>query len=80
MTGLGGRELLEVTADIYDKLDALVVEAHARLGHEVKVVGAEPVKRAMPCMEETARYRVAKTVVRDGRETWENEPQGLHNE
>jgi hypothetical protein len=32
MDGLAGRELLEVTADVYDRLDELVRMAHQRLG------------------------------------------------
>lgn len=78
MQGLGGRELLEVCADVYDRLDALVQQAHTRLGANWKSFRREGSSRALPCMEDILKHRIVRTSMRDGREVWENEPQGLH--
>jgi hypothetical protein len=29
-------------------------------------------------MEDLSRHRIARTIVRNGREVWEDEPPGLH--
>jgi hypothetical protein len=78
--GLEGRELLEVCADIHDKLDELVSDAHRRLGHATWVFKSQHSKRMLPCMEDTTKYRIVRTVVRDGREVWQDEPPQLHRE
>lgn len=76
--GLPGRELLAACADVYDRLDALVTEAHRRVESEVKSWHNDRSPRALPCMEDTAKYRIIRSVMREGRETWEDEPAGLH--
>lgn len=81
MEGLEGRELLEACADVYDRLDELVCDAHQRLGAQVHSYRGEGSAKALPCMEneEILKHRIARTVVRDGREVWEEEPPGLHS-
>jgi hypothetical protein len=64
--GLGERELLEVCADIYDRLDELVVDAHERLGNSVTSFKREGAKRFLPCMEGTLAHRIVRTVLREG--------------
>ena len=78
LEGLEGRELLEACADVYDRLDELVAEAHGRLDTSVKSFMREGSPRALPCMEDTVKYRVVRTTMRNGREVWEDEPPGLH--
>jgi hypothetical protein len=77
ITGLDGREVLDACANVYDFLDALVDEAHRRVGGGMKAHRRNS-RRALPCMEELGAHRVARTVVKDGREVWEGEPPGLH--
>jgi len=76
--GLEGRELLEACADAYDRLDEVVTEAHKQRGAQVVSYRREGSKRALPCMEDLAKYRVVRTSMRDGREVWEDEPTRLH--
>ena len=78
--GLPGRELLKACADVYDRLDDLVSDAHQRLGGEMLSHRSEGSNRALPCMEDITKHRVARTVVRDGREVWEDDPPGLHGD
>jgi hypothetical protein len=66
-------ELLEACAGIYDLLDGLISDAHRRLGAQVKSYQTGRSGRALPCMEDTTKHRVIRTVVRDGREVWKNE-------
>jgi len=80
MEGLKDRELLEVCADCYDRLDDLVHFAHQQLGATMKSSRREGSSRRLPCMEDTTPHRVARTVMRDGQEIWVNEPPGLHNQ
>lgn len=77
MEGLS-TELLEACAGIYDRLDDLVVDDHRRLGAQMPSHRTEHSKRALPCMEETTKHRVIRTIVRDGQEIWEYEPQEDH--
>jgi len=77
---LPGRELLEVCADVYDRLDELVRDAHQRLGAGMVSHQREGSNRTLPCMEDITKHRVAHTVVRDGREVWEGEPPRLHHD
>jgi len=63
---------------VYDSLDALVTEAHRRLEATTKSYRREGSKRALPCMEDTAKYRIIKIVMKEGREVWDDEPAGLH--
>ena len=76
--GLPGYELLEACAQAYDCLDDLVALAHNKLHAQVMNYRTPGSKRNLPCMENTIRHRVARTVVRDGREVWEGEPPALH--
>jgi hypothetical protein len=78
MDGLDGRELLEVCADVYDRLDEVVQEAHERLGAHVVSYAQPGSARRLPCMDEIKKHRVVKTRMRKGREVWINEPKGLH--
>jgi hypothetical protein len=78
--GLEGCELLEVCADIYDRLDALVVDAHRRLGSDIGTSRSPHSKRALPCMEDPAKHRIVRTFIRDGQEVWQDEPPQLHRE
>ncbi|MEY2411021.1 MAG: hypothetical protein QOF48_3691 [Verrucomicrobiota bacterium] len=73
---LPGRELLQACAEIYDRLDDLVRDAHRRLGWSMLSHRPEGSQRALPCM--VAKHRTVRTVVKEGREVWENEPLGLH--
>jgi hypothetical protein len=78
METLPGRELLEATAEIYDRLDELVEQAHKLLGHQQTNFRRRGSPRALPCMEDTATYRTARTVLRDGHEVWEGQPPSHH--
>jgi hypothetical protein len=78
--GLQGRELLETCAEVHDRLDELVLDAHRRLGATMVSYRKENSTRALPCMEDVMKHRVAHTVIRDGREVWEGEPPGLHRD
>ena len=80
MEGLEGRELLEVCADCFDRLDDMVHFAHQQLGVSMGSSRREGSLRSLPCMEDTTPHRVARTVMRDGQEVWVNEPPGLHNQ
>jgi hypothetical protein len=75
-----GSELLEACATIYDRLDDLVSEAHRRVGAEIKSYRTKESNRALPCMADTVKHRVIRTSVRDGKEIWEDEPPGLHQQ
>jgi hypothetical protein len=77
--GLPGKELLEVCAEVYDRLDEVVEEAHKQAGG--KMVSHKKVDsvRALPCMEHVEKHRLVRTVLRDGHEVWEDEPPGLHS-
>lgn len=77
--GLPGRELLGACADAYDRLDGLVGEAHRRLKAKTTSHRRDGSPRALPCMEDTAKYRIVRTVMRGGHEVWEDEPSGLHD-
>ena len=76
--GLPGRELLEACADIYDRLDQLVGRAHQHLGGGMTSYRQQESDRALPCMQDTVKFRVVHTVIRGGQEVWEGEPPGLH--
>ncbi len=78
MDGLGGSELLSVCADIYDKLDELVSEAHQRLGVSTVSYAGPESKRRLPCMGDTDKYRIVKTRIRKGKEVWINRPKKPH--
>jgi hypothetical protein len=76
MEGLDGRELLEVCADVYDRLDGIVQEAHERAGAKMVSHARPDSARKLPCMEEIKKYRVTKTHMRRGKEVWLDEPKG----
>ena len=80
ISDLGQRELLEASADIYDRLDDLVRIAHEKAGAEMQSHRQPKSKRPLPCMENILdrEHRIARTALRDGREVWEGEPPGLH--
>jgi len=78
MEGLGGRELLEVCAEIYDRLDEIVTEAHQRLGASVVSYARPGSLRRLPCMEDIQRYRIVTTRIRRGKEVCVNKPRRLH--
>ncbi len=78
--GLRGREVLDACAEIFDKLDELVVDAHVRLGHSTTTFKRENSKRNLPCMENLEKYRTVRTVVEKGREVWQDEPPRLHRD
>lgn len=80
LEGLEGRELLDACADVYDRLDKLVEEAHARAGATLTSYRREGSHRALPCMENTAPYRIVRTVLKDGLEVWEDEPPDAHRD
>jgi len=79
MDGLKGRELLEVCADVYDRLDDLVVKAHKHLGAHVVSYAREGSTRRLPCMEDTRKWRLAKTRIRRGKEVLLREPRRPHD-
>lgn len=79
MDGLDGREILDVTADIYDRLDALVHTAHTQAGATLPSHRKPGSPRALPCMEDINRFRIVRTTLQAGKEVWINEPPGLHN-
>lgn len=84
--GFKDRELLETCADIYGRLSALVREAHRQLGgematfEEMRPYTGEGARRGLPCMQDLMSHRVVRTVIRDGKEVWESEPPGLHDQ
>ncbi len=69
------RELLQTCAEIYDRMDDLVHEAHRRLGAELASHRTAESQRALPCMENILKHRIVRTVIRDGREILEEVPQ-----
>ena len=71
-------EVLESCATIHDRLDEVVTEAHERLGANVQSYRGSPSGHSMPCMDDTTKFRVICTTVKDGKEVWEYEPPGLH--
>jgi hypothetical protein len=73
LEGVSG-ELLEVSADIFARLNDLVHDAHRRLGAETH----NPLGRPS-CTQDTTQYRVIRTSIRDGKEIWDYEPPGLHD-
>jgi len=86
MEGLKDRELLETCADVYDRLSQLVKEGHRRLGDEMTTfekmrpyTGMNS-RGCLPCMQDVMKHRVVRTVIRDGKEIWEGEPPGLHDQ
>jgi hypothetical protein len=78
MEGLDGRELLEVCAYIYDRLDEIVTEAHVRLGASVVSYARPGSPRRLPCMEDIDKYRIVKTRIRRGKEVWVDKPRRPH--
>jgi len=78
MEGLKDRELLEVCADCYDRLDDLAHFAHQQLGVSMEFSRSEGTSRRLPCMKDRTPHRVARTIMRDGHEIWVNESPGLH--
>ena len=85
--GLQGRELLEACADIYDRIEQLVEKAHQHLGGRMALskggmtlYGHQKSDRALPCMQNTMKFRVVRSAIRDGQEVWEDEPPGLHTQ
>ena len=79
MEGLKNRELLEVCADCYDRLDDLVQFGHQQLGASMPSYQRDGSSRRLPCMEDTTPHRIARTVMKEGQEVWVNEPPALHN-
>lgn len=75
---LPGRELLDACADVFDRLETLVDEAHARLGASQLSHKRDDSPRTLPCMINTLKFRVVRTSIRNGREVWKNQPKGLH--
>jgi hypothetical protein len=71
-------EVLEACATVYDRLDEVVTEAHKRLGADHQSFRKSPAGHSMPCMDDTTKFRVICTTVKDGKEVWEYEPPGLH--
>lgn len=84
--GLKERELLETCADIYGHLSELVREAHRRLGGEMatfermKPYIEKSARKGFPCMQDVMKHRIVRTVIREGKEIWEDEPTGLHSQ
>lgn len=78
MQGLGGRELLEVCAYVYDRLDEVVTEAHERLGASVVSYAQTGSPRRLPCMADIDQYRIVKTRIRRGTEVLVNKPRRPH--
>jgi hypothetical protein len=78
MEGLGGRELLDACAYVYDRLDEIVTEAHERLGAHIVSYNRVGSPRRLPCMENIDQYRIVKTRIRRGKEVWVNKPRQPH--
>jgi len=78
MEGLDGAELLSACADVYDRLDDIVREAHKRVGAQMMSHARQGSHRRLPCMEDTAKFRIVRTRVERGREIWIDEPEALH--
>ena len=76
--GLPDFELLDACAHAYDRLDDLVTLAHHKLNAQVQDYRTPDSKRNLPCMENPMHHRVVRTVLKDGREVWIDEPPGLH--
>ena len=64
---------------IADRLDEIVSEAHDRLGAHVQSYRKSPDGHSLPCMDDTTKFRVICTAVKDGKEVWEYEPPSLHD-
>lgn len=79
IAGLPGKELLGACADMFDRLDDVVEEAHRQMGGVMVSHRKEGSSRSLPCMEHLEKHTVARTVLRNGLEVWENEPPGLHS-
>lgn len=79
MDELDGQELLHACADVYDKLDELVVQAHRQAGSTMGSFKQNGSPRALPCMVDLRKFRVARTSVRDGKEIWSGEQADLHS-
>jgi len=54
------------------------VLAHKKLNAEMQNHSTAESKHNLPCMDETMQHRVVRTVVKDGREVWLDEPPDLH--
>jgi hypothetical protein len=78
--GLKGAEILSVCADIYDRLDDIVVEAHKQTGRNMEGFAKPGARHRLPCMEDTTRFRVIQSKVVNGHEVWIDEPSGLHQD
>ena len=52
-------------------------DAGDTVAHRIRPSGGA--SRRLPCMENTLPNRVIRTVIRDGREIWQDEPAGLHH-
>ena len=77
MMGLAG-EILEGCATVHDRLDEVVTDAHQRLGAQVEVYRESPSGHSMPCMDDTAKFRVIRTTVKKGKEVWKYKPPFPH--
>src|SRR5207248_270356 len=80
MDALPGRELLDVCAEIYGKLSALVGIAHEQLGAHMVSMSEDPATpigpglHRLPCMNDTEAYRTVRTYVLNGQEIWDGAP------
>lgn len=83
LDSLPNRELLEACAKVFDLLDGLSSEAHARAGAETHVesrsgASTKAKGHVFPCMNDTLQHRAVRTRLKNGIEVWKNEPAGLH--
>lgn len=76
---LPGRELLEACADVFDRLDALVADAHTRLGSTTVSYMREGSPRSLPCMEDVSKHLIIRSTMKDGHEVWPEESQRFHD-
>ena len=84
INGLPDRELLDVGAELFGLLAAVVAQAHDELGASLITATRDgtrlekPTDGRMPCMVNPIKYRTATIKRRRGRVVWSDEPPNLH--
>jgi hypothetical protein len=81
---LPDQELLEACANVVDLLEGISEVARAQTGAESYMARRElPIteasRHAYPCMNDTLKYRAARTKLKNGVEVWKNQPTSLHS-
>lgn len=81
---LPDQELLEACAGVMDLLEELSSFAHAQASVETYMehndeASTQESGHTYSCMNDTLKYRAARTKLKNGVEIWKNEPAGLHS-